>query len=479
MDPVGGTWTAAAAVLSVPRKGLKAVWGPVSQLFIVGPGDNGGDTDVSDMIAALPEGWIVTGSPTANKARHFYSLTPTSGVILMAGGASSVHGATLQYAEYFDEVLKTWTETSEMTYCRYNHAAVALPDGRVMVMAGMGYPVTRPGTIAPLDSVEIWDPVSGKWSNGPKLPVAMSYANATLNSQNEVVLFGSAGPFILGTNGKWTRALDSTSVASLCSSMSIVNDIVLVSSIESDPTGFGLGLTTWALTQGEKGVGVAHSAKQYSATRINSNQFYVSLDDEGYMYNATGTSLKVATPSNTTVGPYLLDPKGAVAYTGIETTLTQDIEKNVSYGSISVSDNSSFPSSGYIAIAFGYDNMAGPIKYTGKSSTTGLIVDASYKFADDIANGSYVTYLPHKGPATDVGAGAWITPSNIGRIQAVKAIRSALAAGINSDIIVKYPSDRGLGNEGYPISGAAKLSDSVRIFASDDIEADVEAAKGA
>jgi hypothetical protein len=51
------------------------------------------------------------------------------------------------------------------------------------------------------------------------------------------------------------------------------------------------------------------------------------------------------------------------------------------------------------------------------------------------------------------------------------------AAGIDLDIVTRYPGDRGLGAEGFPTFGNYKVSDIVPVFGRDDIEAELEEAR--
>jgi hypothetical protein len=71
----------------------------------------------------------------------------------------------------------------------------------------------------------------------------------------------------------------------------------------------------------------------------------------------------------------------------------------------------------------------------------------------------------------------YITDSPAGRIVAEDAVKAAAGAGINVNVTVIYPGDRGLGGEGLPTSGTYKLSDVVGIFGSSTPDADTVAAR--
>ena len=72
----------------------------------------------------------------------------------------------------------------------------------------------------------------------------------------------------------------------------------------------------------------------------------------------------------------------------------------------------------------------------------------------------------------------YLTASASGRGAAQTFIESILASGLDKNFNLLYPSDRGLGNEGYPTESNEKLSDNVRIWAPNDIDLEVNKAQG-
>jgi hypothetical protein len=92
-----------------------------------------------------------------------------------------------------------------MSQPRCCHTATQLADGRVLVVAGrtpaecMGDEDPRPCT-ATTDSVELWDPRTGRFSQGPALGERNDRAGhtATLLRDGRVLIAGGA-PFVYGT----------------------------------------------------------------------------------------------------------------------------------------------------------------------------------------------------------------------------------------------------------------------------------------
>jgi hypothetical protein len=90
---------------------------------------------------------------------------------LPAGGASTQLGA--------------FKPAGALRTARSLHTATRLPDGRVLVVGGRGIE----GTVE-LDSVELYEPKSGRWSLGPPLSVGRSGHTATLLPDGRVLIAG-------------------------------------------------------------------------------------------------------------------------------------------------------------------------------------------------------------------------------------------------------------------------------------------------
>ena len=111
-------------------------------------------------------GWSLTASMSTPRTGHTATLLP-DGRVLVSGGQwtdqNSDDGGfrTVEAtAEIYDPRQGTWSPTASMSTPRYIHTATLLPDGRVLVSGG--YNNTNGG--APTDSVELYDPGLGTWS---------------------------------------------------------------------------------------------------------------------------------------------------------------------------------------------------------------------------------------------------------------------------------------------------------------------------
>ena len=85
-----------------------------------------------------------------------------------------------------DPGTRTFSTTGSLHEARLDHAAALLPDGRVLVMGGMG----ERGVLA---SAEIWDPGTGSFSPTGSLTTARMVDAATPLSDGRVLVVGGVG----------------------------------------------------------------------------------------------------------------------------------------------------------------------------------------------------------------------------------------------------------------------------------------------
>lgn len=462
---------------------LKAVWVPEEGGILCGPGfDGGGDLADCDVVIPAEEGWISNVISPVTLARNSYGMVALPGEVLVCGGTSSaLADGTTSTCEIYDVATHAWGYVGQMTYCRQDHACVLMNDGRVMVAGGTGFLSTTGDhpVGAPLRSAEVYSPSTMKWSPLPDMPVALSFANGVLLPDGNVLVCGESGHFVFNVvTGKWEVAFSNPPDPTLGSSVIVCNTMPFV--VHGGMRGI-IDAAMYAMVPGQKQVGVAHSSGLYTADAVGGAHLLLHMPGEGYMVKAEGTCLAFSAQAGTVPGPISFDPEGALSITGITTVTTETLKGGVEYNSILVSDTADFPDSGLIALAVGHEEVAGPISYSGKLSATELKTDGSFTLPNEVLVGSSVTYLPQKGPFLPDAAGLgalWVTPSGVGRLLAAETIVDNLAAGVNVDVEISYPSDRGLGNEGYPVKGQNKLSDIISVFGGDNLDDEIQDARG-
>jgi hypothetical protein len=178
------------------------------------------------------------------------------------------------------------------------------------------------------------------------------------------------------------------------------------------------------------------------------------------------------TPDDLFEGPYILDPNAGLAITDT-TTVTTAIP--VGTNILQVANAALFPyGPGYLVFNFGFNNQIGPIRYALKLSNTELLMDTS--FNSNLPIGTELRLLSQLAPwnPSATSHGFWLTASTAGRAIASQTLDEITASGITINKTVKYPGDRGLGNE----SGVApKVSDKVVVWGGNNVDAEVATAK--
>ena len=116
------------------------------------------------------------------------------GPVFADAGPTTGSGA-LNLAETFDSVTGDWKTAQPAQVQRFNHSLTVMEDGRVLEAGGEGpassFAVGGVGG-APLDSVEIYDPATDEWKEGPTLPGARYWHTATLLNDGRVLVVGGA-----------------------------------------------------------------------------------------------------------------------------------------------------------------------------------------------------------------------------------------------------------------------------------------------
>ena len=141
--------------------------------------------------------WTVTGAMITPRYGHAATLLP-NGKVLVEGGIpiNSSTGTATNGAELYDPVSGTWTNTGAMNGAHYDHTATLLPDGKVLVVGGSDH-YNGAGT----NSAELYDPVSGTWSYTGTMNDARVVHSATLLPSGKVMVAGGVGTNALSVPG--------------------------------------------------------------------------------------------------------------------------------------------------------------------------------------------------------------------------------------------------------------------------------------
>jgi N-acetylneuraminic acid mutarotase len=137
-------------------------------------------------------------NPLGNGRIHLYAVSGSSGTVYgtFKGGVGPSAASALTPSgttEWDYRLLDThsWFMGAAMSYSRAFHAAVALQDGRVLVVGGEGASGnTATATTLSLKSVEIYDPSANTWTTKTSMSTARTAPTATLLSNGNVLVTG-------------------------------------------------------------------------------------------------------------------------------------------------------------------------------------------------------------------------------------------------------------------------------------------------
>jgi N-acetylneuraminic acid mutarotase len=228
---------------------------------------------------------------------HTATLLP-NGRVLVTGGMKD-DGGPLSSAELYDPVTETWSVTASMSVSRSDHAAVLLPDGRVLVAGGVGVSLAQTQY---LNSVEIYNPLTGTWSSTGSLSGARMNHSMVLLPNGRVLVTGGEGPGVVSSvklatseiynpiTGAWSATGSMTTPRWRHSTTLLVSGRVLVagghdgSAVLSSSEVFNPSTGTWSL------VGAMPGGRwKHTATALSSGLVMVigGLDGSGAVLSST------------------------------------------------------------------------------------------------------------------------------------------------------------------------------------------------
>ena len=153
--------------------------------FTVTVSDRWGGTVTSAPAKIRLEGFIAGPDMLHARQAHAATRLASGGKVLVTGGFATV---ILAHADLYDPATGLFVDTGDLVNPRQNHTSSLLPDGRVLLVGGHG----GVGGGTPLDTAELFDPVTGTFSSSSPIPMATPryYHTTTVLADGKVLIAG-------------------------------------------------------------------------------------------------------------------------------------------------------------------------------------------------------------------------------------------------------------------------------------------------
>jgi hypothetical protein len=172
--------------MSTRRSGHTATRLPDGKVLIAG-GYNGDYLATTEIYDPSANRFSNAGRMTIPRSGHVATLL-NDGRVLLAGGVGT--GWTfLSTAEIFDPRTGVFTATGSMSVARESHTATLLPDGRVLVTGGH---TGRRAAITIYTSCEIFDPKTGTFASAGNMTVKRHKHEAVALRDGRVLIVGGS-----------------------------------------------------------------------------------------------------------------------------------------------------------------------------------------------------------------------------------------------------------------------------------------------
>jgi N-acetylneuraminic acid mutarotase len=158
------------------------------KVLVAGGINNSQTTATAELYNPTTGKWSKTGSMSARRV-NFTATLLHNGKVLVAGGAAdnSGNGNALATAELYNPTTGKWSKTGSMSTSRYIHTATLLPNGQVLVVGGTEDNHTDGDG---LDTAELYNPTTGKWSTTGSMASSRVDFTATLLPDGKVLVAG-------------------------------------------------------------------------------------------------------------------------------------------------------------------------------------------------------------------------------------------------------------------------------------------------
>jgi hypothetical protein len=197
--------------------------------------------------------WTPTGPMNTSRGDHTATLLP-NGKVLVAAGLTGP-GFPTNNAELYEPASGTWTFTGPLNQKRYFHKATLLPSGKVLVAGGT---ISHGGL---LRSSELYDPASGSWAVTGSLNTEREEYPMALLPDGQVLVAGgftTNAELFNPPSGSWSLAGAAFSDAGQSATLLLDGDVLLAGPSGAELFCPATGL--WTLTASPNVARIYHTA---------------------------------------------------------------------------------------------------------------------------------------------------------------------------------------------------------------------------
>jgi len=223
-DPATGVWQPTGS-MSTDRRSFSADLLQNGNVLVIGGCTAGPCSSVlvsSELYDPTTGVWSLSDRVTYERS-GFRATLVTSGKVLVSGGFDPNGGRTQRIAEMYDPASGTFSDMARMNVGRFDHTATLLSDGKILAAAGLfGWADFKTGRTS-----EIYDPVANKWTMVGNLNNVRADHAAALLPNGKVLVAGGIG-YPPGKNAVVLRSAElfdpNTSTRSLTGKMTTARD---------------------------------------------------------------------------------------------------------------------------------------------------------------------------------------------------------------------------------------------------------------
>lgn len=186
-DPVTNNWNLLSPML-VSRKSHSAITLLDNRILVTGGTEEwaGGNLASAEIYDPLKDTWVMVSDMNRSRLGHKSTLLPDGRVLVTGGtivGEEEFLGPETT-AEIYDPFIDKWTLITTDLKPRKDHASVALPGGKVLLIGGgnsIGTPVME---------LELYNPYTNEWSVAGSLPEGRNLLTATILPDGSILIVG-------------------------------------------------------------------------------------------------------------------------------------------------------------------------------------------------------------------------------------------------------------------------------------------------